>query len=195
MELLWLWIVLGAAVLILLFVWATYNSLVRLSKRIDEAWADIGAQLKRRNDMLGNLVTTVKGYTKHEADILNKFSDARKAVAAAVESGNVRDAAESEVSFGKAIQGMRMISEAYPDLKANQNFMHLQEEIVDTEDKIQAARRFYNGGVREYNIKITIFPNNLFASILKFGARELWDTADHAELDKGLDKSATEIKF
>jgi LemA protein len=185
----------GLIVVALLFTWATYNSLVRLSKRIDEAWAEIGVQLKRRNDLFGNLMSAVKGYAKHESDILNKFSEARKAVAAAVNSGKVEDTAASEVSFGQAVQGMRMISEAYPELKANQNFMELQRSIEDTEDKIQASRRFYNGGVRDYNIKITVFPNNIFASMLKFGPRELWDTEDHAALDEGLDKSATKISF
>jgi LemA protein len=152
-------------------------------------------QLKRRNDLFGNLMATVKGYAKHESDILNKFSEARKAVAAAVSSGEVKDTAKSEVSFGQAVQGMRMISEAYPDLKADQNFLELQRSIEDTEDKIQASRRFYNGGVRDYNIKITVFPNNVFANMLKFGPRELWDTEDHAELDEGLDKSSTKIEF
>jgi LemA protein len=195
MELLPLWIVIGVIVLLLIMAIVLYNSLVALSKQVDTAWAGIGVQLKRRNDLFGNLVPAVKGYAHHEKEIIDSFSEARKAIAVAAQSGSIEDADASELSFGKAIQGMRAIAEAYPDLKANQNFMQLQEEIADTEGKIQAARRFYNSGVQQYNTKITIFPNNILASLFKFGPRELWDTADRELLDAGLGNTNTGIAF
>jgi LemA protein len=173
----------------------TYNGLVRLNARIDQALANIGVQLKRRNDLFGNVAETVKGYAKQEKDIWDKFAQARDAVAKAVQTGNVKDMAASETSFGAAIQGMRVIGEQYPELKSNQNFSEFQSTIEDTEDKIQAARRLYNEGVTQFNIKIKVFPNNVFAGALGFKARENWDTKDHGELDEGLSNDKTEVKF
>jgi LemA protein len=189
-------IIIGCVILMIIaFIWVTYNVFVKLNTRIDEAWADIGAQLKRRNDLFGNLVAAVKGYTKHESAILKDFARAREAVAKAVKTGSLHDVAESETSFGQAVQGMRMITEQYPDLKADKNFLQLQSTIEDTEDKIQAARRFYNAGVKELNIKVKLFPNNIIAGIFHFAARDFWDTKDHVVLDKGLDAAHSKVEF
>ncbi len=160
-------IVVGALLLLLIIVlWVTYNGFVKTNARIDEAWADIGVQLKRRNDLFGNLVPTIQGYAKHEQGIMSKFAEARNAVAKAVQSGNLQDTENAEVSFGQAIQGMRMISEQYPDLKANQNFLQMQSAIEDTENKIQASRRFYNAGVQTLNAKVQMFPSNIIAGMI-----------------------------
>ena len=197
MDLLWLWILIGVIVLILLIVWGLYNSLVRLSKRIEEAWAGIGEALKKRNDMLGNLTESVKGYTKHEAGVFKDFAKARSDVAKAVDSNSTADIDASDVSFGKAIQGMRAISEQYPELKADTQFSTLQSQIIEGEDYISSARKFYNAGVREFKTKIAVFPNNIFARMLNFTDDKyaLWDTKDHAVLDEGLDSSNTKVKF
>ncbi len=189
-------IVVGALLLLLIIVlWATYNGFVKVNARIDEAWADIGVQLKRRNDLFGNLVPTIQGYAKHEQGIMSKFAEARNAVAKAVQSGNLQDTENAEVSFGQAIQGMRMISEQYPDLKANQNFLQMQSAIEDTENKIQASRRFYNAGVQTLNAKVQMFPSNIIAKMFGFKAREMWDTKDHAVLDEGLPAENTKVAF
>ena len=197
MDLLWLWILIGVIVVILLIIWGLYNSLVRLSKRIDEAWAGIGEALKKRNDMLGNLTETVKGYTKHEAGVFKDFAKARSDVARAVDSGKPTDIDSADVSFGKAIQGMRAISEQYPELKADTQFSTLQSQIIESEDYISGARKFYNAGVREFKTKIAVFPNNIFAKMLNFTDEKysLWDTKDHDVLDEGLDSDATKVKF
>ena len=194
---LWLWILIAVIVVILLIIWALYNSLVRLSKRIDEAWAGIGEALKKRNDMLGNLTETVKGYTKHEAGVFKDFAKARSDMAKAVDSGNTKDIDTADISFGKAIAGMRMISEQYPELKADTHFSTLQAQIIESEDYISGARKFYNAGVREFKTKIAIFPNNIFAKMLNFtdDKYKLWDTKDHAVMDEGLDAESTKVKF
>jgi LemA protein len=181
--------------MIIAFVWTAYNTFIKLNTRIDEAWADIGAQLKRRNDLFGNLVAAVKGYVKHESGIMKDFARAREAMAKAVKTGSLKDTAESEVSFGQAVVGMRAISEQNPDLKANKNFLKLQGTIEDTEDKIQAARRFYNAGVKELNIKVRLFPSNVIAKIFHFAGREFWDTGDHDAMDDGLDNSHSKVEF
>ena len=197
MDLTWLWILIAVIVVILLIIWGLYNSLVRLSKRIDEAWAGIGEALKKRNDMLGNLTETIKGYTKHEAGVFKDFAKARGDVARAVESGSANDMDAAGVSFGKAIAGMRAISEQYPDLKADKHFLTLQNQIIESEDYVSSARKFYNAGVREFKTKIAVFPNNLFAKMLNFSEDKykLWDTKDHAVLDEGLEASSTKVKF
>ncbi len=120
----------GLVLLLVIILWATYNGFVKVNVRIDEAWADIGVQLKRRNDLFGNLMAVVKGYAAHEKGILDKFAEARSDVAKAVESGSLKDAEKSETSFGEAIQGMRMISEQYPALKADQNFLQMQIQRI-----------------------------------------------------------------
>ena len=168
-------VVLG--VLVLAFI-AMYNSLVRLNVRVDEAWSDITVQLKRRFDLIPNLVSTVKGYAKHEAEVLENIAKERAAMATG--GGSVKEAAEAENMLTGALKSVFAVAESNPDLKANQNFLQLQAELVDTEDKIQASRRFYNGSARDLNIKIMTFPTNVFANILGFKVREFFE-AEEAE--------------
>lgn len=158
-------LLIGAAIVI-------YNSLVQSRNRVDEAWSDIEVQLKRRYDLIPNLVNTVKGYAKHEEGVFTKVTDARAAAMAAPTPGQ-KLAAENQLS--QTIRSLFAVAENYPELKANQNFLSLQSDLTDTEDKIQAARRFYNGNVRDYNTKLQTFPQNLFASMLGFTARTFFD--------------------
>lgn len=174
------WILLGVIVLVALAAWVTYNSLVTLKVRVDEAWSDITVQLKRRADLIPNLVNTVKGYAKHESTVFDQVTEARSAV---VNAGSPKEAAKADNMLTDALKSVFAVAEAYPDLKASQNFSELQQELVDTEDKIQAARRFYNGGVRDLNTKIQLFPNNIFASMLGFKSREFYEV-DEAEREK-----------
>ncbi|OGE99237.1 MAG: hypothetical protein A3G89_02815, partial [Candidatus Doudnabacteria bacterium RIFCSPLOWO2_12_FULL_42_9] len=172
------WIVLG--LLVLGFI-GIYNSLIHSRNRVDEAWSDIEVQLKRRYDLIPNLVNTVKGYAQHEQGTLTKVTEARaKATAITMDPTklNVEQMAKFQAAQGElsqAIGRLFALSEQYPDLKANQNFMQLQSDLTDTEDKIQASRRFYNGNVRDFNTKLQTFPTNLFASMLGFTARAFFD--------------------
>ena len=167
-----IWIILGIIVIIGLFLWATYNGLVKLKVRVDEAWSDIKVQLKRRADLIPNLVNSVKGYATHEKGVFEAVTEARANV---VNAKGVKETADADNMLTGALKSLFAVSEAYPDLKANQNFIQLQDELVDTEDKIQASRRFYNGGVRDLNTKIQVFPNNVFAGMLGFAAREFFE--------------------
>jgi LemA protein len=178
--------VLGA--LVLAFI-AMYNSLVRLNVRVDEAWSDITVQLKRRFDLIPNLVSTVKGYAKHEAEVLEKIAKER---AGTVTGGSVQDAAQAENMLTGALKSVFAVAESNPDLKANQNFLQLQAELVDTEDKIQASRRFYNGSARDLNIKIKTFPTNIFANMLGFKVREFFEVE---EAESAKIAEPTEVKF
>lgn len=162
-------IVIVVLVLIAVFI---YNSLVRAKVRTDEAWSDITVQLKRRYDLIPNLVNTVKGYAAHEKTV---FEDVTEARAQALNAQTVAEAAKADNQFQAALKSLFAVAEAYPDLKANQGFQQLQAEIVDTEDKIQAARRFYNGAARDLNIKIQSFPTNLFANMMGFKKRDFFD--------------------
>ena len=158
-------------VAILVIIAWLYNSLIRAKNRVDEAWSDISVQLKRRYDLIPNLVSTVKGYAAHEAGVFEKVTAAR---AAAMGAGSMDDKLKQENMLSGALKSLFAVAEAYPDLKANQNFMQLQSDWTDTEDKIQASRRFYNGTVRDFNTKLQVFPTNLFASVLGFKAREFF---------------------
>jgi LemA protein len=178
------WIVIGVIVVLALFLWATYNGLVKLKVRVDEAWSDITVQLKRRLDLIPNLVNSVKGYEAHESGVFEKVTEAR---ANALNAKGVKETAAAENQFEGALKSLFAVAEAYPDLKANQNFLQLQQELVDTEDKIQASRRFYNGGVRDLNTKIQIFPNNVFAGMLGFKSREFFEVEDMATVEKPVD--------
>lgn len=182
-----LWIVLGIVVVLGIFLWATYNGLVTLKNRVDEAWSDITVQLKRRFDLIPNLVNTVQGYASHEAGVFQAVTEAR---ANALNAQGVKETADAENMLEGALKSLFAVAEAYPDLKASQNFAELQQELVDTEDKIQAARRFYNGGVRDLNTKIQIFPNNIFAGMLGFKEREFFEVENMAEVEKPV-----EVKF
>lgn len=169
--------VVGVLVLAMVVI---YNGLVTSKIRVDEAWSDITVQLKRRVDLIPNLVETVKGYAKHESSVFEEVTKARAAMTGA--SGVAETAAADNMLTG-ALKSLFAVSEAYPDLKANTNFQDLQSELVDTEDKIQAARRFYNASVRDYNTKRQVFPTVLFAQMLGFGAREFFELeAEEQEL-------------
>ncbi|MFA7208726.1 MAG: LemA family protein [Parcubacteria group bacterium] len=162
---------------IALWVIAVYNGLIKLKNRVDEAWSDIDVQLKRRYDLIPNLINTVKGYAAHEKDVFEKVTEARTR---AMGADSAHDKAEAENMLSGTLKTLFAVSENYPDLKANQNFLELQRELTDTEDKIQASRRFYNGNARDFNIKIEVFPNNLIAGMLHFTKREFFE-ADEAE--------------
>ena len=185
----WLYIIIGIVVLIGLFIWATYNSLVTLRVRVDEAWSDITVQLKRRMDLIPNLVETVKGYAKHEKAVFENVTEARSAV---MKAKGPKQVAAAENQFEGALKSLFAVAEAYPDLKASQNFTELQQELVDTEDKIQAARRFYNGGVRDLNTKVQTFPANAVAGMFKFENREFFEVD---ESERKTAEKPTEVKF
>ncbi len=165
-------IVLIVLAVVLISIGLMYNSLVRSKVRVDEAWSDISVQLKRRYDLIPNLVNTVKGYASHEKSV---FENVTKARAQALKATTVGEAAEADNQFQQAMKSLFAVAEAYPQLRASENFQQLQEEVTDTEDKIQAARRFYNGAVRDLNIKIKTFPTNLFARQLGFTPREFFE--------------------
>jgi LemA protein len=162
-----------------IYLWATYNSLVQLGVRVDEAWSDITVQLKRRADLIPNLIDTVKGYAAHEKAVFENVTRARAETLSASTPG---EAGAAEGHLQQALKSLFAVAEAYPQLQASQNFLQLQSALVDTEDKIQASRRFYNGGVRELNTKIKVFPNNLFARNLGFTEREFFEVADGAAI-------------
>lgn len=174
-------IVLVVVGVIALWLWATYNRLVTSNIRVDEAWSDITVQLKRRYDLIPNLVNTVKGYATHEKEVFDRVTQARTQ---ALGAQGVKETAEAENMFTGALKSLFAVAEAYPDLKADQNFKHLQEELVDTENKIQAARRFYNGSARDLNIKINVFPTNMIARQLGFKEREFFEVEDRASVEE-----------
>ncbi len=169
------YIILGIVVLLVLWVIASYNGFISKVNRTKEAWADIDVQLKRRYDLIPNLVETIKGYATHES---SAFENVTKARAAALGASSVADHAAAENMLTGALKSVFAISEAYPELKANQNFLDLQRELSDTEDKIQAARRFYNGNVRDLNTAIEQFPGNVIASSFNIKKMDLFELAD-----------------
>lgn len=170
--------ILALIVVVALWVMAAFNGLVVLKNRAKEAWADIDVQLKRRYDLIPNLVETVKGYATHEKEL---FENVTKARSNAMSAQGVAAKGEAENMLSGTLKSLFAVSEAYPDLKASQNFLALQNELTDTEDKIQAARRFYNTNVRDLNIKIESFPDNLLANAFGFKQMELFQTANEAE--------------
>ena len=175
-------IIIGVVVVIGLFLWSTYNALVRLNVRVDEAWSDITVQLKRRADLIPNLVEAVKGYAKHEKEVFENVTKARAATVSPEALQSPAASAQAEGDFTNALKSLFMVAEAYPALQANDGFLNLQRELSDTEDKIMASRRFYNGGVRELNIKIKQFPATLFVRGLGFKEREFFEVADAAAI-------------
>src|SRR5450830_61574 len=181
----YIWIILG---LIVFGVIVIFNGLVTLRNRAKEAWADIEVQLKRRYDLIPNLVNTVKGYATHESSAFENVTKARSAAMGA--GGNLADKGTAENMLTGALKSVFAIAEAYPDLKANQNFLALQNELSDTENKIQAARRFYNTNVRDLNTKIEIFPSNIIAGMFHFPQMELFDLADNDAA-----QNPVEVKF
>ncbi len=186
----WLIVILAILAVILLAVWGSYNGLVKLNERVEEAWSDITVQLKRRSDLIPNLVETVKGYTKHESEAIKQVSDARAKMMGA---RSITETAEADKGIMSALSRIMAVTESYPDLKADKNFQQLSSELTDTEDKIQAARRFYNAGVKEFNTKVKIFPTNTINSaFLHFKIREYYEV-DEVESKKIAD--APQIKF
>jgi LemA protein len=181
-----LWIVLGALLLIVLWIVSAYNGLIRLRNHTDEAWSDIAVQLKRRFDLIPNLVETVKGYAGHERQLFENVTAARTA---AMSAQGPKAIGEADNMLSGALKSLFAVAEAYPDLKANQNFAQLQSDITDTENKIQAARRFYNGNVRDLNTRIQSFPTNFIANMFKFAAREFF------ELEQEAAKEPVAVKF
>lgn len=166
-----------------------YNGLIRSRVRVDEAWSDITVQLKRRNDLIPNLVNTVKGYAKHEKKVFEEVTKARTAI---MDAKGVKDTAKADNMFEGALKSLFAVAESYPDLKASENFKQLQDELVDTEDKIQASRRFYNGAVRDLNTKIQVFPTNIFAGMLGFKSREFYEVE---EAEKEAIQKPTDVSF
>lgn len=168
-----------AAVLIIVGLWLvlTYNSLITRKNRVDEAWSDIDVQLKRRYDLIPNLVEAVKGYMKHESGVFEKVTEAR---AAAMGAKTLDEHGKAENMLTGALKSLFAVSENYPDLKASQNFLQLQDELKDAEDKIQAARRFYNGNVRDFNTTAQTFPTMIVASLFGFGTRDFFELQEEA---------------
>jgi LemA protein len=175
-------IVIIVAVVLGIALVSIYNSLVKLNIRAEEAWSDITVQLKRRLDLIPNLIEAVKGYAAHEKGVFEAVTAARANTINATEKGGVEETAKAENMLEGALKSLFAVAEAYPDLKASQNFIQLQEELVDTEDKIQASRRFYNGVVRDFNTKRSIFPINILAPMLGFVKNKVFFELDDAEM-------------
>ena len=183
-------VIIIVAVAIISFIAGIYNSLVKLDERVNEAWSDITVQLKYRADLIPNVVETVKGYAKHEKETFQMVTEARSAVMGAK---TVKQAAEAEKEMQSALGKIFAIAEAYPELKANENFVKLQSQLQDVEDKIQAARRFYNAGAKDLNTKIKTFPTNIINNLIgHFKTRDYFEV-DEAE--KAKIKDAPEVKF
>ena len=183
-----LYVVIGIVVLAVILVIGVFNSLVRMQQRVKEAWSDIDVQLKRRYNLIPNLIETVKGYAKHEQETFDRVVKAR---AAAMNAQGVEETGKAENMLTGALKSIFALSEAYPDLKANQNFAKLQEELSDTENKIQAARRFYNGMVRDFNTKMQVFPNNVIVGFFggKFQKQEFFEIEEEGQ------RKNVEVKF
>jgi len=180
-------IIAGVVLIILAIIWSTYNGLVKLNERVSEAWSDITVQLKYRADLIPNVVESVKGYAKHEKEA---FENVTKARAGLMDAKGVKESAKAEDALSGALGRLFAIAEAYPELKANENFKKLQQQLEDVEDKIQAARRFYNAGAKDLNTKMKIFPSNVFAKRLGFKTRDYFEVENKAAIE-----NAPEVKF
>jgi LemA protein len=170
-------VIVAIVLLVLLILVLSYNGLIKSRNRVDNAWSQIDVQLKRRHDLIPNLVETVKGYAAHERGTLEAVTNARANAINASTSGTVADQAQAENVLSGALKSLFAVAEAYPDLKANQNFLQLQEEVTSTEDRIAYARQFYNDSVLNYNNKIQTFPRNVVANSFKFEKREFFEVA------------------
>jgi LemA protein len=177
----YIYIVLGIVAVLVAWLIASYNGFVKLVNRTKEAWADIDVQLKRRYDLIPNLVETVKGYAAHET---SAFENVTKARAAAMSAGGALAKGKAENMLTDALKSVFAVAEAYPDLKANQNFLELQRELSDTENKIQAARRFYNTNIRDLNTAVESFPGNIVASQFKFSKMDLFELGEADQVAK-----------
>lgn len=175
----------GAVVLLALYIWSLYNGLITESTQIDEAWGQIDIQLKRRTDLIPNLVETVKGYAKHEKSVFTEVTKARSAMMSATTPAA---SAKADDMLTGALKSLFAVAEAYPQLKANDGFIQLQKELSDTEDKVAYARQFYNTQLMEYNLKVKVFPNNLLAGMFGFAAKEFFKVEES-------ERVATKVKF
>lgn len=185
-----LYIFLGIILAFILYLIIKYNGFITLQNRAKEAWADIDVQLKRRYDLIPNLVNTVKGYATHESTAFEKVTNARANSLSAEKTGDKGEIAKAENALSGTLKSLFAVAEAYPDLKANTNFLELQRELSDTENKIMASRRFYNGNVRDFNTGIQTFPSNLIAKVFKFTDLEFFELEDNS-----LEKNSVEVKF
>jgi len=183
-----LWIILAIIALLIIWIISMYNSLVKLKIKVDNSWSDIRVYLKKRFDLIPNLVNTVKGYAAHESQTFEKVTQARNA-AVAVPPGDVKGAAEANQALGGALRGLLAIAENYPDLKANQNFLELQSALQSIEGDLGNARRYYNATVRDYNTAIQQFPGVIVANMTGFKAREFY------ELENPQEAQNVEVKF
>ncbi len=179
-------VILGLILAVGVFLWATYNGLVRLRNQVRNAWAQIDVQLKRRYDLIPNLVETVKGYAAHERETLEQVIQARQR---GIEAGSVKEQQEAENMITGALRQLFALSEAYPNLKANQNFLALQEELASTENKIGFARQYYNDAVQQFNTRQEMFPANLVASTFGF------QPADFFEIEEESQREAPKVEF
>jgi len=184
-----LWIILGLVAIIIVAVIAIFNGLVTLRNRADEAWSDIDVQLKRRYDLIPNLVETVKGYAAHEKEVFENVTKARTAAMAAEQAGDPKKIAEAENFLTGALKTLFAVAENYPQLRATENFQKLQDELTDTENKIEAARRFYNANVRDFNIRIEIFPHNIVAKLFGFQKKAFFEVAE------AIEREAVKVSF
>ncbi len=175
------WIILGIVAVVVLWVVFTYNGFITLKNRAQEAWADIDVQLKRRYDLIPNLIETVKGYAAHEREALQNVTEARSK---AMQAGTLAEHAQAENMLTDTLKSLFAVAEAYPDLKANQNFLELQRELSDTENKIQAARRFYNQNVMALNTGLEQFPGNIIGGGFKFEKREFFELSESEQAAK-----------
>lgn len=175
-------------IVVALALWAImiYNNFIRFKNNADEAWSDIDVQLKRRHDLIPNLIETVKGYMGHESGVLTAVTNAR---AQALSSQGASDSAKAENALSGTLKSLFAVAESYPDLKANTNFLELQRELSDTENKIQAARRFYNGTVRDMNSAMQVFPGNIISQMFSFKQRDFF------ELDEPTERETPQVKF
>lgn len=173
----WMWIIIAVIAVLVLWVIMVFNRLIVLRTRVEEAWADIEVQLKRRYNLIPNLVNTVKGYAGHEKEVFEKVTQARSAAMGAT---GMADKAQAENMLSQTLKSLFAVAEAYPQLKANENFLGLQKELTDTEDKIQYSRRFYNTNVRDFNIKIQTVPSNIIANMFGFKKKDMFEAEEAA---------------
>ena len=182
----YIWIIVGIIAILVLFLWSVYNGLITARLRVKESWSGIDVQLKRRSDLIPNLIETVKGYAKHEKEV---FENVTKARATALGARTVEEKGKADNQVKEALKSIFAVAEAYPQLRAVESFVNLQNELSDTENKIQAARRFYNGNVRDLNIKTDSFPSNIVAKIFNFQKQEFF------ELEEESAKEPVKVKF
>jgi LemA protein len=171
----WMWIILAIIAVLVLWIIMAFNRLIVLRTRVEEAWADIEVQLKRRYNLIPNLVNTVKGYAGHEKEVFEKVTQARSAAMGAT---GMAEKAQAENMLSQTLKSLFAVAEAYPQLKANENFLGLQKELTDTEDKVQYSRRFYNTNVRDYNIKTQTVPSNIIANMFGFKKKDMFEITE-----------------